>query len=166
MDLSIAERLANAEETTVLTNHLNTPATRNRRNTARNAVAEEKRIATSEARQQLEQIQDGLAAAKETTRQLKQQAKELKERTGVSQTNRRGEKRVCRVSEEEMAGLVATPVQEDELTDTRPDPAPVWYDHEPAGPSVTPAPAPEQLSLWDELYDGTWTSFLQDSTQI
>ncbi|KAJ7274639.1 hypothetical protein C8J57DRAFT_1714477 [Mycena rebaudengoi] len=107
MDLQIEAKLREMEKTCVLVNHRNTKVHRDRNNVAQRTTHYRQAFERSEARNELENINDAIQRSTAQTQELRQRRKALQEASGVKKTKRQGEKAKENLPDaEELAGLV------------------------------------------------------------
>ncbi|KAJ7440399.1 hypothetical protein B0H11DRAFT_1660472, partial [Mycena galericulata] len=92
LDLSVEEKLRAIDINCVLPNHLNTKPHRDHRNDARRSSHFRQAVERSEARLELESIDDAIQNSTALTRELREKKKLLQNTTGVKKTKRKGEK--------------------------------------------------------------------------
>ncbi|KAJ7730115.1 hypothetical protein DFH07DRAFT_756469, partial [Mycena maculata] len=106
LDLQMEEKIRTMVDSCVLVNHLNTKPQRDRRNASRRESHYRQAAERSEARDELETIDDAIQQSTTLTQSLRSRKKELKATSGVKQTKRKGEKEKQRLpGENEFAGL-------------------------------------------------------------
>ncbi|KAJ6474737.1 hypothetical protein DFH09DRAFT_1343071 [Mycena vulgaris] len=106
LDLQMEAKLRAMEDTCVLVNHLNTKPHRDRKNDSRRTSNFRQAQDRSEARGELENLEDALQRSTACTREIREQKKTLKSTSGVKKTKRQGEKEKERFpDEDEFTGL-------------------------------------------------------------
>ncbi|KAF8173596.1 hypothetical protein K438DRAFT_1610611 [Mycena galopus ATCC 62051] len=92
LDLQVEAKLRQIEKSAILVNHRNTKTQRDRNNAARRESHRRQAVACSEARTELEDLDDAIQRSATETRQLREKKKALQSSSGVKQTKRKGEK--------------------------------------------------------------------------
>ena len=120
LDLQVEAKLRAIDENCVLVNHLNTKPQRDRRNEARRTSHFHQALGRSEARDELENIDDAIQNSTSLTRELREKKKNLQSLSGVKQTKRKGEKKKDKLPDEsELAGQIDMDGLRDSSSPTR-----------------------------------------------
>ncbi|KAJ7765293.1 hypothetical protein B0H16DRAFT_1310196 [Mycena metata] len=106
MDLQVEAKIRTMEQSCVLVNHHNTKPQRDRKNASRRTSHYHKALERTEARFELENLDDSIQESAAKMKELRERRKALKEASGIKKTKRSGEKAKETLPDaEEFAGL-------------------------------------------------------------